>query len=243
MILGLVYTTTVAQVGTLPLMLATLTELGIKDSDEVLDGVAVTGADIFAISTMFAGIIPEMVVGGAGGNLGFVAPLVVPLNLPGMAQGIVPSYHIHMTSAAELESEEITVGVEHGIPIGKRFHYSKKNDTGDTTGTEMDMSKPNKNMVALLMHATTVPTTANVNRDIKEIKIIIAGKEEYHFNWFELGHGKCPQDLLDDTVSGPILDNWRIIIFPHGGIPAGNLVAWTVSAVATTEITFIGIYQ
>lgn len=229
---------------TLVQLLTTLSELGIKDSDEVLDGLSIDGADLLAISCLFAGITPEEM--GPGVNSAsrlYLGPLVLPLNLPGLAQGIVPSYHINQTAQGSCETETIVVGIEHGISIGKRFHYSKKNDTASTTGTELDMSKPNKNMVALLMYATTIPTLASVTRSIKEIKVLIAGKEEYHFNWYELGYGKSMKTTFDDVHFGVELDNYRIIIFPEGGIPANALTVWTVSDTATDTIEFIGIYQ
>jgi len=228
---------------TLTIMLSLLHQLGISDKDLVLDGLPIDGEDLMVISTHFAGVQPEMVVAGGSAQFGFIGPIVLPLNMKGMAEGQVPSYHVDCAMHDYTDEETLTVGIEHGVPIGKRFHYTKKNDTADVAGTELNMSKPGKKMVALLMYATTKPTTANIQRSIKEIKILVNGKEDFHFNWFELDHGKCPKNLIDDLIIGPIIAHWRIIIFPGDGIPSDNLVVWTKSDTATNLIEFIGIYQ
>lgn len=223
-------------------ILQELSEIGIKDTDEVLDGLAIDGEDLLAITTMFCGVMPEVIQSGGDNEALCLSPLVLPLNLRGLAEGVVPSYHLNFTDNAKLDTEKLIFGIEHGVPIGKRYHYSKKNDTADTTGTDVDLSKKGKLLKALLLFATTIPTTTNSQRSIKELKILIGGKEHYHFNWFELGKGRYPKNAVDDTYMGISLDNYRILIFPKG-LPADNLTVWTKSDTATDTIEFLPIYQ
>jgi len=188
------------------------------------------------------GKMPEIVTPGGDNEYCSISGLTLPLNIPGLAEGITPSYHVNFTNNSKTDEEKLVVGIEHGVPIGNKYHYTKKNDTADTAGTEVDMSSPNRRLVALLLYATTIPSTSNLNRSIKEVKIIVGGKEHYHFNWFELGQGYMPKNAVDDTTLGTVLDNYRIILFPEG-IPASALTVWTKSATATDTLELIGIYQ
>ena len=221
---------------TLSSFLAELSEIQFSAKKNYFNGISVDGEDLLALNVMMLGHVPEYVVSAGDNQVIYCAPLYVPL---GINTNVTPSFHLNHTDNTTTDTHKVTLGLELGV--GTEYTYLKKNDTADTAGTEVDMSQSGKRLKALLIYATTVPSTSNTQRSIKELKVIVNKQEAYHYNWFELSKGLAPVDAVDDSTLGAILDNYRIIMFANP-IPAEDLTIWTKSDTATDTIEFIGVY-
>ena len=213
-----------------------LSEIQFSAKKNYFNGIKIDGEDLFAINVMLLGHVPEIVKPNGNDQAIYVAPIYVPL---GINTDITPSYHFFHSDDTKTDTHKITLGIDLGV--GEEYEYYKKNDTADTIGTEVDMSQVGKRLKALLVYATTIPTTSGFGRSIKELKIIVNKQEAYHYNWFELSRGLAPINALVNADVGGILDNYRIITFTQP-IPANDLTVWTKSDSATDTIEFLGVY-
>ena len=218
-------------------LLAELSEIQVSHSENVFDGLSFDGVDLLALNLMLLGHVPEFVTPAGDNQAMVIAPLYLPLNLNAH---VTPSYHLLFSDNTKIDTEKITLGLELGVGT-PAYKYKKKNDTADTVGTEIDMSVKGKRLRALMMYATTIPSTSNHQRSIKELKIIVNKVEQYHYNWYELGKGLAPVNAVENTQLGAILDNYRILIFGNP-LPADDLTVWSKSDTATDTIEYIGVY-
>ena len=237
MILGLSFLQNGTTAPTWQEILGEISEIQIKHKEYIFNGLAFGGEDLLALNLMMLGNVPEFVTPAGDNQAGFIGGLVIPLNYK---TTVLPTYSIGFSDNTKLDTEKITVGLELGAG-SPAYTYAKKSDTANTVGTTCDISLKGKRLKALMIKATTIPSTSNHNRSVKELKIFVNTIEQYHFNWFELGKGLAPVNAVENTTLGAILDNWRILIFASP-IGAENLEVWTKSATATDAIYFIGIY-
>jgi len=235
-----------AQTGTTAPTLATivqkLSEIQYIDTEAMFQGNSIDGEDLLAISCMFVGATPEIIIPAGDTQTLSVGNIVVPLNSGGTALGVTPSTHFLRGTVATWTSEKLTVELEHDVAIGEKYRYVKKTDTAETTGASTDMSVTGKKLKALLVYATTIPSTTNNQRSVQFLEFLVGGSKKYEFSWLTMGKGRYTGNAKDDTTLGTVLDNFRIVTFPQG-LDANNLTVVAYSDTATDTIEYIGIYQ
>jgi len=202
--------------------------------------------DLYVLNHVFAqkGLCakPYYVLGG-GDN--YPAPLktFLPIQLTTDKEVYI---QLDYSGVTNVDGDQLTLMVNYRDKPYPRRPISLSYITGTTVAGafgEFDMSRGGRNLVGLLLFATTIPEgSATVECTLEEVKLLVKRDEKFHAQWYCLDK---PFHDPEDTTVEAILDGYAYIDLEDEPIPADDLKLAVKGTSGMTADAFraVGIYK